>query len=110
MILVTIYVLALLLILFFVFYKNKKEGFEATTMATETPFSTTSSNEDAATITINPVQIDEVEIEKVSRDIKSELLDDCLSQYVNRKVGPIRDAFELMNFKVQDCDNIYDAT
>ena len=111
MILITVYLIALIAVIFFIYY-TRREGFQ-TTMATESvdmPFSTTSLNDDARTIMVNPVKIDELALQKASRDIESEMFDTCIGNFVNRSVGPLRDASELINFKVQDCDNIYDAT
>lgn len=111
MILITVYIIALIAVIFFIYY-TRKEGFQTNMLLndSETPYSTTSSNDEAKTITVNPVNVDEVALQKASRDIQSEMLDSCIENYVNRKVGPIRDVSELMNFKVQDCDNIYDVT
>lgn len=111
MILITVYILALIAVIFFIYY-TRKEGFQSSmvTQLIETPHSTTSSHDDSKTVMVNPIKIDELALQKASRDIESEMLDKCIGNYVNRPVGPLRDVSELMNFKVHDCDNIYDAT
>ena len=49
--------------------------------------------------------------EKFLRDNQSKDLNNCIGKYVNRRVKPLLgDVSELMYSKVEDCDNIFDAT
>ena len=111
MILITVYIIALIAVIFFIYY-TRKEGFQVDMISnvSETPYSTKSSNDEVKTIMVNPIKVDEVALQKAARDINSEMLDGCIGNYINRRVYPIRDVSELMNFKVQDGDTIYDVT
>ena len=48
--------------------------------------------------------------EKILRDEQSKELNNCIGKYVNRNVTPLRDVSEIMYSKIEDCENIFEAT
>lgn len=67
---------------------------------------TSSSFEEMETIDFSEVE----DSEKTFRDEQSRELNNCIGKYVNRKVKPLRDVSELMFSKIEDCENIFEAT
>ena len=110
MFLLCVYLLVLLIVIILLFY-SRKEGFEQVT--TKVPSETTSVNPPTESTLDEMDLIDFSEIEnseKILRDNQSKDLNNCIGKYVNRRVKPLRDVSELMYSKVEDCDNIFDAT
>jgi hypothetical protein len=110
MLLICVYLLVLLIVIILVFY-SRKEGFNqlTTTVSPETTSvnpPTKSSLEDMDLIDFSEIE----NSEKILRDGQSIELNSCIGKYVNRRVKPLRDVSEIMFSKVEDCDNIFDAT
>tara|TARA_S200000501_G_C20567841_1_gene631619 strand:- start:163 stop:540 length:378 start_codon:yes stop_codon:yes gene_type:complete len=110
MLLICVYLLVLLIVIILVFY-SRKEGFNqlTTTVSPETTSvnpPTKSSLEEMDLIDFSEIE----NSEKILRDVQSNKLNSCIGKYVNRRVKPLRDVSEIMFSKVEDCDNIFDAT
>ena len=102
--------LLILIIVIILFLYSKKEGFETMTTSsqktTDIQPTTSSSFEDMEVIDFSELE----DSEKIFRDEQSNKLNNCIGKYVNRSVKPLRDVSELMYSKIEDCDNIFDAT
>ena len=110
MFLYCVYLLVLsIVIILFLF--SRKEGFESMTTSaqkvTNNVLPTTSSSFEEMDV-IDFSEIDNSK--KILRDEQSKELNSCLGKYVNRSVKPLRDVSEIMFSKVEDCDNIFEAT
>lgn len=109
MFLLCVYLLVLVIVIILFLY-SKREGFETmttSTQKTEAVLPTTSSSfEEMETIDFSDLE----DSEKTFRDEQSRELNNCIGKYVNRKVKPLRDVSELMFSKLEDCENIFEAT
>ena len=109
MFLLCVYLLVLVIVIILFLY-SKREGFETmttSTQKTEGVLPTTSSSfEEMETIDFSDLE----DSEKTFRDEQSRELNNCIGKYVNRKVKPLRDVSELMFSKLEDCENIFEAT
>ena len=114
MFLICLYLIVLIVIIILFLY-SRKEGFE-TQVTTATPISNTTTPSLNPTTSVSLDEMDEIdfsEIEnskKLFRDEQSRELNKCLGKYVNRGIKPLRDVSEIMFSKVEDCDNIFEAT
>ncbi len=110
MFLYCVYLLVLIIVII-LFLFSKKEGFESMTTSvqkvTDKVLPTTSSSFEEMDV-IDFSELDNSQ--KILRDEQSKELNGCLGKYVNRKVKPLRDVSEIMFSKVEDCDNIFEAT
>jgi len=114
MLLLGLYLIVLIVVIILFFYSHN-EGFQNLTTSSTTITSnsldlptTSSSYDEMENIDINFTELEETE--KYTRDEKSIELNECVGKYVNRKVKPFRDVSEIMFSKVEDCDNIFEAT
>ena len=110
MFLLCVYSIVLILVIILFLY-SKREGFQTssstiTTTSTNVSPTTSSSFDEMDEIDFSEIE----ESEKKFRDEQSKELNNCLGKYVNRKVKPLRDVSELMYSKVDDCENIFEAT
>lgn len=109
MFLLCVYLLVLIIVIILFLY-SKREGFETMTTSTQNTKNvlptTSSSFEEMETIDFSEVE----DSEKTFRDEQSRELNNCIGKYVNRKVKPLRDVSELMFSKIEDCENIFEAT
>jgi hypothetical protein len=109
MFLLCLYLIVLIIVIILFLY-SKKEGFETMTTSTQNTTkvlpTTSSSFEDMDVIDFSELE----DSEKILRDEQSKELNNCLGKYVNRKVKPLRDASEIMFSRVEDCENIFEAT
>ena len=108
MFLLCLYLIVLIIVIILFLY-SKKEGFETMTTSTQNTTNvlptTSSSFED-----MDVIDFSELDSEKILRDEQSIELNNCLGKYVNRRVKPLRDVSEIMFSRVEDCENIFEAT
>ena len=108
MFLLCLYLIVLIIVIILFLY-SKKEGFETMTTSTQNTTNvlptTSSSFED-----MDVIDFSELDSEKILRDEQSKELNNCLGKYVNRRVKPLRDVSEIMFSRVEDCENIFEAT
>ena len=109
MFLLCVYLLVLSIVIILFLY-SKKEGFETMTTSTQNTTNvlptTSSSFEDMDVIDFSDLD----DSEKILRDEQSKELNNCIGKYVNRNVTPLRDVNEIMYSKIEDCENIFEAT
>ena len=105
--------LIVLIVIIILFLYSRKEGFETkvtTSVNNQTSMTikpTTSSSLDE----MNEIDFSYIEeSEKLLRDEESKELNNCIGKYVNRRVKPLRDVSEIMFSKIEDCENIFEAT
>ena len=108
MFLLCLYLIVLIIVIILFLY-SKKEGFETMTTSTKNTTNvlptTSSSFED-----MDVIDFSELDSEKILRDEQSKELNNCLGKYVNRRVKSLRDVSEIMFSRVEDCENIFEAT
>ena len=109
MFLLCVYLLVLSIVIILFLY-SKKEGFETMTTSAQNTTNvlptTSSSFEDMDVIDFSDLD----DSEKILRDEQSKELNNCIGKYVNRNVTPLRDVSEIMYSKIEDCENIFEAT
>ena len=112
MFLICVYLIVLVVIIILFLY-SRKEGFE-TLVTTSTGNQTTSTL--LPTTSVSLYEMDEIDFsesedsEKLLREEQWLKLNNCIGKYVNRGIKPLRDVSEIMFSKVEDCDNIFEAT
>ena len=120
MYLVCLYLVILIIIVFFVYMSNK-ETFQNNVIlgANNVLNGSQSSNNGTVDFNKSPMtestyqDMDELDIEKsekIIRDIQSNDLNTCIGKYVNRPIKALRDVSELINSKLESCNNVYDYT
>lgn len=110
--LLIVYFIVLAIMIMYIFY-NSKENFEGTTSSQiESPTTSglmptsSASYEDMEIIDFSVID----KLEQNKRDKQSQKLNNCISNFANKEVKPLRDVGEIMYRKDANSDVIFDYT